>query len=96
MDVRTEIVDVRAEKCVFLRPRWWEKLFDPWAFGPDTLVCVCLLFVVGLGEGSGVEATVKLGIWGSTEGLHKKGPQRDSREVNEWTTPPRGVDRVSG
>ena len=27
MDVRTEIVDVRAKRCVFLRPRWWGASF---------------------------------------------------------------------
>ena len=28
-----KIVDVRTRKCVFLQPRWWREVFDPWASG---------------------------------------------------------------
>ena len=34
-----KIVDVRTTKCVFLRQRWWEKLFDPWASGRKGQEC---------------------------------------------------------
>ena len=39
MDVRAENLDVRARKCVFLRPRDGEKLFDPWASGRKGQEC---------------------------------------------------------
>ena len=61
-------MDVRTKRCVFLRPRWWEKLFDPWAFGrkgqecprksgPKSL-CLCVFsFPDNLERGGDVERT---------------------------------------
>ena len=34
-----KIVDVRTQKCVFLRPRWWGETFCPWASGRKGQEC---------------------------------------------------------
>ena len=51
---------------------------------------------LGLGEGYGVQTLVKIGIRGQTRVTQKWATKGRRDKVNEWTAPPRGVDRVSG
>ena len=48
-----------------------------------------------MGEGYSLETTANIGIW-RAKGDSKKMVRKGSREqVNEWTVPRHGVDRVS-